>query len=191
NKDSLGWQYRRDEFLAVQRLLPDPFILDDVDLADELPRYCTALDSILDRQLAGERVCADQNFDLIRALLAVPACGASGHVKCFEGAVDLVRQLAGLVRATVGETRPCCGPGATAGRAALGRCGEGGAPAASWIGLASTALPRLVSTMMAIRARGISVLQACGVREVETFLERFAGHGPPTTALDIMCERCL
>ncbi|KAK3285577.1 hypothetical protein CYMTET_6827 [Cymbomonas tetramitiformis] len=72
-RDYSDWQYRRDEFLSVQSVLPRPFTLDGgadpVGTNAHLPRYCSEVDSFFARELAGEHVYANPDFDLIRAYL--------------------------------------------------------------------------------------------------------------------------
>ncbi|KAK3252521.1 hypothetical protein CYMTET_38184 [Cymbomonas tetramitiformis] len=70
HNDFSDWQYRRDEFLSVQAELPRPFTLDGgadpVGTNAHLPRYCSVVDSFLERGLAGESVYANPDFDCVR-----------------------------------------------------------------------------------------------------------------------------
>ncbi|KAK3248443.1 hypothetical protein CYMTET_42095 [Cymbomonas tetramitiformis] len=73
HKDQSDWQYRRDEFLAVLSCLGHSLWTgggaDPVGTNAQVPRYCSVVDSFLDRDLAGEQVYANPDFELIREYL--------------------------------------------------------------------------------------------------------------------------
>ena len=63
------WMVLRQAFLAAQQLAGVEFTLDGaadpVGLNAHLPRYCSPVDSFLDRDLRGEHIFANPDFALI------------------------------------------------------------------------------------------------------------------------------
>ncbi|KAK3242349.1 hypothetical protein CYMTET_47968 [Cymbomonas tetramitiformis] len=72
-KDYSDWQFRRDEFESIQRLLTAPFTLDGgadpVGTNAHLPRYRSLVDSFMDSTVDGEHVYSNPDYSVVREYL--------------------------------------------------------------------------------------------------------------------------